>query len=687
MKPRRLKALFKRELRDILRDKKTIIMMIVVPVLLYPLLIIGMTLLMTAIISGQEEKTYRVAFYDDKESVLSDKIENIIKQADDDELTYDIKIVKKSWDAEQEYTDALDNDEIDAYVKQEDDGSIDICYLSARTDSETAAYGLREVFALYRDELRRQKIEGAGLDVDEIFYPVEYELEDKSSTEESLGNRIGSFLPFFIITVILLGAIYPAIDVTAGERERGTLETLLTLPVTNLEMIMSKFLAVSVIACVTAMLNVISMGGAVAFLVMSSLNSLSDLNISIDLSMFVPGILFTVIVMMCFAMLVTAVCMCVCIFAHNFKEANNYITPVMLVFMFASYAAVLPDLELSAGTAAIPVVNVSLLVRELFKFNYDYTLFLVVLVSTVAYSLIAVWVLAHIYNSEDVLFSEGFRNVRIFERRRDMKKGQIPGTGDVLLLLSVTLLLMFYIGNYAYMKLGIGGVAIQQAIVLIMPLLFAWYMKTDMKSLFRIKRTGISKFIGGVLLGAGAYMFATLISILLSPVFSRSVENTQALDELINSAPLPLLILTVSLMPAIGEELMFRGFTFGTLSARYRAVYAVVITAVLFAAYHLSVIRFFALMPLSLALTYAAYKTDSIYVSMLMHLINNTFSVIQARYTDEIDRMLPFLSEETQGSNGFVMLAVMGAVLVLPGLYLLKKSNLKNVTNSTQCNK
>ena len=92
-------------------------------------------------------------------------------------------------------------------------------------------------------------------------------------------------------------------------------------------------------------------------------------------------------------------------------------------------------------------------------------------------------------------------------------------------------------------------------------------------------------------------------------------------------------------------------------------------------------------MPLSLALTYAAYKTDSIYVSMMMHLINNSFSVIQARYTDEIGRLIPLLSEEERGNGGIIMLAAAGAVLVLPGLYLLKKSNLKNVTKSTQCNK
>ncbi|MCR5234969.1 MAG: ABC transporter permease subunit, partial [Lachnospiraceae bacterium] len=424
MKTRRLLALFKRELRDILRDKKTIVMMVVVPIVLYPLLIIGMTLLMTAIISGQEEKTYKAAFYN--ESELSDTIKRIIDEADEDDFTYDIRVVELKGQDEKAYEDALNNEEINVYVKKLDDGSYGIFYLSAKTDSETAAYGLRDIFAVYRDELRSERIEEAGMSVDAVFYPIEYNLKDESSTEESIGSKMGSFIPFFVITVILLGAIYPSIDVTAGERERGTLETLLTLPVTNFEMIMSKFLAVSVIACITAMLNVLSMGGAVAFLVMSSISSLSELNISIDFSMFIPGILFTIVVMMCFALLVTAICMCVCVFAHNFKEANNYITPVMLVFMFSSYAAMLPDLELNAGTAAVPVVNVSLLVRELFKFNYDYALFFVVLFSTVAYSLIAIWILAHIYNSEAVLFSEGFRNVRIFDRRSDMKEGQMP---------------------------------------------------------------------------------------------------------------------------------------------------------------------------------------------------------------------------------------------------------------------
>ncbi len=670
MKIRRLRALFKRELKDILRDKKTIVMMVVVPIILYPLLIIGMTMLMSAIISGQQEKVYDVAFLNEPE--LKDELKRIIRDADEDDFTYDIRIINGDYTDEKACSDALENEEIDAYVRRNDEGRYEICYLSARSDSETAAYGLRDVFAAYRDELRSRRIEDAGLSVDDIFYPIEYGFEDGSSTEESLGNRIGSFIPFFIVTVILLGALYPSIDVTAGEKERGTLETLLTLPVTNFEMIMSKFLAVSVIACVTAVLNVMSMGCAVGFLVMSSLNADAKINININFSAFIPGILFTMIVMMGFALFVTAVCMCVCVFARNFKEANNYITPVMLVFMFASYAAILPDLELDAGTAAIPIVNVSLLVRELFKFNYDYALFFVVLCSTVAYSLIAIWVLAHVYNSEDVLFGDGFRHVRIFNRRSEMKEGQMPGTGDILLLLSVVLLLMFYIGNYAYMKLGVAGLFIQQAMILIVPLLYSWYMKADMKRLFMLKSPCLRHLTGGVALGAGAFFIANIVATLLAPVFTKSLENTQALNDLLSDTALPVLIITVAVMPAIGEELMFRGFVLGTLKTRYRLPVSIAVTALLFAAYHLSVIRFFALLPLSIALTYAAERADSIIVSMVMHVINNGFSVFESKYPQIIDRYMPSLTAQSLESAQVIKLAAAGLVLAIIGLILLK---------------
>ena len=193
-----------------------------------------------------------------------------------------------------------------------------------------------------------------------------------------------------------------------------------------------------------------------------------------------------------------------------------------------------------------------------------------------------------------------------------------------------------------------------------------------MRKLFMLNKPGLKQLAGGVLLGAGAFFIATLISALLTPIMTESVENTQALNEIIYGSSVPVVILVVAVMPAIGEELMFRGFVFGTFRNRYKAAVSVCLTAVLFAAYHLSAIRFFALLPLSFALTYAAYKADSIFVSMLMHLINNGFSVVQARYPDAVGRALPMLAEEDLTGGTAAVLIAGGAVMAAAGLFLLK---------------
>ena len=193
----------------------------------------------------------------------------------------------------------------------------------------------------YNKQLQKQKVQQLGLDADEILNPVRYEEVNYSSTEQTMGNMLGDIVPMLVIISIMMGAIYPAIDVTAGEKERGTLETLLTLPVTNFELIMSKFLAVSVIACVSAILNIVSMGAAFGFMFSYMMEGMGA--VTINYATFLPAILFTLLVMVFFALFVTAVSLCICIFAKSFKEANNYITPMMLVFMFGSMVTMVPE--------------------------------------------------------------------------------------------------------------------------------------------------------------------------------------------------------------------------------------------------------------------------------------------------------------------------------------------------------
>ena len=663
MNTKRMFTLFKRELTDILRDKKTLFMMLVVPIIIYPLLIIGMTFLMSSVMNSQAEKTYLVAF--DEEDELAAKIADIIEN-NPDKLSYKLEIVQKS-----DCKKALEAGDIDIYVSKASDGRIALCYLSAKDRSNTALDALTDAFEIYREELQKERIDEAGLDADYLLNPIHYEGEDLSSTEESVGNMIGSIIPFFIVTMILLGALYPSIDVTAGEKERGTLETLLTLPITNFEMIMSKFLAVSCIACASAILNVFSMGGAMAFLVSSSMSLAEDINLEIHYETFIPGILFTLVVMVFFALLVTAVCMCTCVFAKNFKEANNYVTPVMLIFMFGSYAAMIPDLELTAQTAAIPIVNVALLVEGLFQFQYNYGLFAIVLFSNVAYSLLAILILGKIYNSEAVLFSEGLSSVRIFTRRSEMKEKQMPGYGDLILLLCLVLLLIFYIGSFAQIKWGFGGVVIQQLIILLCPVLYAWYMKADAKKLFSIKKPGVSQVAGGVLFGIAAFLCAMIIGVLLVPFFPESADGLTQLDDMLTSQPAVVLILVVALMPAIGEELLFRGFVMGTLKNKCTGVIAVLVTTLLFATYHMSLIKMFTIGIIGFGLTYAAYKSGSIVTSMCMHFLNNLLSVLITKYPKQMQHVLPVLFKESLSASDLLLMIAVILICAALGLLLL----------------
>lgn len=663
MNTKRMFTLFKRELTDILRDKKTLFMMLVVPIIIYPLLIIGMTFLMSSVMNSQAEKTYLVAF--DEEDELAAKIADIIEN-NPDKLSYKLEIVQKS-----DCKKALEAGDIDIYVSKASDGRISLCYLSAKDRSNTALDALTDAIEIYREELQKERIDEAGLDADYLLNPIHYEGEDLSSTEESVGNMIGSIIPFFIVTMILLGALYPSIDVTAGEKERGTLETLLTLPITNFEMIMSKFLAVSCIACVSAILNVFSMGGAMAFLVSSSMSLAEDINLEIHYETFIPGILFTLVVMVFFALLVTAVCMCTCVFAKNFKEANNYVTPVMLIFMFGSYAAMIPDLELTAQTAAIPIVNVALLVEGLFQFQYNYGLFAIVLFSNVAYSLLAILILGKIYNSEAVLFSEGLSSVRIFTRRSEMKEKQMPGYGDLILLLCLVLLLIFYIGSFAQIKWGFGGVVIQQLIILLCPVLYAWYMKADAKKLFSIKKPGVSQVAGGILFGIAAFLCAMIIGVLLVPFFPESADGLTQLDDMLTSQPAVVLILVVALMPAIGEELLFRGFVMGTLKNKCTGVIAVLVTTLLFAAYHMSLIKMFTIGIIGFGLTYAAYKSGSIVTSMCMHFLNNLLSVLITKYPKQMQHVLPVLFKESLSASDLLLMIAVILICAALGLLLL----------------
>ena len=674
MNPNKIKALLKRELTDIFRDKKTLCMMVLLPLLLYPLMIVGMTLLFSAITQSQEETTYQVAFADlgqEREQTLTDLLEK-----DADTFSYQIS-VEPFDENDKTIEQALKDGDYDAVLSYEESQKdpYRIYYLEAKDDSGIAATALKELLEDYNKQLQKQKVQQLGLDADEILNPVRYEEVNYSSTEQTMGNMLGDIVPMLVIISIMMGAIYPAIDVTAGEKERGTLETLLTLPVTNFELIMSKFLAVSVIACVSAILNIVSMGAAFGFMFSYMMEGMGA--VTINYATFLPAILFTLLVMVFFALFVTAVSLCICIFAKSFKEANNYITPMMLVFMFGSMVTMVPNIELTEVTAAIPIVNISLMIVQLFSFSYNYALFGIVLLSNIVYSLLAVLILGKIYNSEAVLFSEGMSSLKLFTPRSEMRKGQIPGIGDVVVLICVELLLIFYVGTAAQLKMGFYGTVVVQLLILLFPLLYLWYLKADFKKVLSLQMPKVLHILAALFVWIGGFSLMCMLAVFLTKIFPESTQSmADTMAEYVRQ-PFWVLVLVMAVMPAVGEELMFRGFIFGTLKRRWRVLPAMLVTSAIFGIYHMSLSKFFTTALLGFMLVYVVEKTGSIFCSMLMHFCNNLVAVVVMKYSEQASRAVPILTKSSYVLSDYLLLVGVACIGLGLGWFLLKKTGIK----------
>jgi len=664
----KIKTLVRKEILDILRDKKTLIIMVAVPILLYPAMIIGMVLIMSLVTASQQEKVHTAAYsaaYEEQAAALKE-----IYEEKEEEFSLKLEFLPLE-EAEKEASKGS----YDAWITFSDSESginIIVEYTSTDQESGYTESMLEDLAQIYGDRLLAEKLQAHGL-AEDFLIPVTYEAKDSVSESESVGMNLGGSIGMLLVVTIMLGAFYPAIDVTTGEKERGTLETLLTLPVTNFQMIMSKYIAVSIFACVTAVLSLLSLGASVVFLINSVADEMAEGFSGIDFSMILSRMPILLLVMIVTALLITAFSMIFCVFAKSFKEANNYITPVMLIVMFASMAGMLPSVELTYKTAVIPIVNVSLLIKQVMAQQLNLTLAGITMGINLCYSILVVWILAKMYDSENILFSDGFQSFKLFEKRSDIKKGTVPKIGDLLLSVVVLLLLVLYLGVAASAKSALFGTVVNQLLICAVPLFLVWYMKSDKKILFSLKAPGIKDICGGVLLYIGTYLLMLLISSLLTMIFPESAENLQITYEIMTENPFWVIILVMCVMPAIGEELYFRGLLFGSLREKYKPVTAILISSLIFGVFHLSLVKILPTGMLGACFAYITYMSGSIYIGMALHFFNNLLSTCAMKYPEQIEKILPVLMKTEYGLSDILLMSGLGIICVSVGMRILKK--------------
>jgi len=658
-----LKAVYKKEIMDILRDKRTLVIMILFPLLLYPIIMIASSQVGMLIVRSQEEKVVNIAF----DFPLEGRLHKFVEE-NSEVYKISIKYVENA-------EEALKNGEIMSYVTREERDSKEIYkihYNSSDSDGSTALNRIRDLFRDYKQMLTVNYIQEAGLNAEFVMNPIAYEAVDVAENEEKTGMIFGMILPFILIVGLVTGAMYPAIDVTSGEKERGTLETLLTLPISNMELMGGKFLAVSSIAVVSAILNFVSMILAGLLMISSIASQTEDGNgiISVNLAPLIVPFFITLVCIIVFAFFVSAVVLCVTSFAKSFKEANNYMTPVMMLFMLPAFVSVIPGVVLNPMTASIPVVNIALLIREVMAFNYDLTSMAVVLINNIVDAMIGVLVLSRIYNSENILFGTG-TEFNFLERRSNIIKGSKINPGDGLILYAVGLLILVYLSSLFTIKFGFYGTAATQFIILLMPLLAAFYLKADFKETFKIKLPKAIDIIGGLVLWAGGFILANLVGNFLLYLFPQNEEIITRLNYLLKGDNVWITLLVTALLPAICEELFFRGFIFSSLDGSVKPNRAIMLTGLLFALYHIDFIRIIPTFILGTAFTLAVFKTKSIIVPAVMHFINNAVAAVSLFYPESFEKfaqMIGFTGNSMVNAAIYLLIAVL---LVMAGYKLL----------------
>jgi sodium transport system permease protein len=260
---------------------------------------------------------------------------------------------------------------------------------------------LEQFFRSRRDRIVGERLAEHQLP-EKLLTPFEIRKTNVASPTKVSGNLIGMILPYLVIVMCMTGAIYPSIDLTAGEKERGTMETLLCSPVARTHLVLGKGLVVLTVSLATACLSLVSNGAALLLLkkVIGDAAKGNPLPLTID-----PSALLAVMVMMLpLAIFFSGAMLAIGLYSRSAKEANSYLQPLLIVTIIPAAVAALPGVELNYSLALVPVLNVSLAGREIMSGLFHWNYMAVVFLSMCLYAAAAVAVAVALFKREDVLF-------------------------------------------------------------------------------------------------------------------------------------------------------------------------------------------------------------------------------------------------------------------------------------------
>ena len=682
----RLLRLCQKELKETIRDRRTIVTLLLMPLLVYP--IMSMALNRFLLTSSEIEEGFTVGVNTDLEGEILDQwLSNpnsappkAVADSSGNELAkFRVAVIPDISPAE-----IVERNDVDVGLKLTniETGRPTAIFYAYRGDS--ASQAARRVLV---ERLQWLKLAEAELllkaTLPEYRPPMLVNAEDVGTIEEN--SLLATIIPLVLVLMTITGAVYPAIDLTAGERERGTMEAVMASPVPRGYVLFSKYIAVVAVALLTAIANLVAMfttlwaGGLLNML--TGADAFPWLTIMQMLGLLVL-----------FSGFFSAVLLSLTSFAKSFKEAQAYLIPVMLLSLTPAMLSLMPGIRLSGAFTILPLINIVLLARDMLSGSVEPNNAFVAIVSTFAYAAAALSVAARLFGSDAVTRTSEKSIGSLLQRPRDSSPYPTPQAATLMLALLVPVYFLVSNGLMRFIKTSedtsVETTLLLNAIALIstfglLPTLAAWLARNRFVTTFRLQPSGILSIVGAILLGLGAWTlahesFLIAESLGVGGLSEQQIAGAEAtVAKMRETSPL-LLIAVFALTPAVIEELCFRGYLFSAIRGAASPLRTVWITALLFGLFHvltgsaLLIERFVPSTLMGLIIGWVAYRTGSVFPGIVIHFVHNGLLNTVLYYQDQLGFLGAGFDDQTHLPPHWLAIA---GVLVIVGSGLVWASS------------
>jgi len=520
---------------------------------------------------------------------------------------------------------------------------------SADEKSQLASRRIREALAEWENRLRDARLEQAGLPRS-LSSPVDLTSIDVAQKDDLSANLWSKLFPALLVMMGVTGAFYPAIDLGAGEKERGTMETLLISPARRSEIVMGKFMTVMLFSLSTAVLNMLSMGlTGQHVLSMAGGGGAGEVSFPSIVSL-----MWVMILAIPLSALFSATSLALAMFASSSKEGQYYLTPLLMVTMGLTMFCLSPAIEIQPYYSILPVAGPALLLKALLgggaSLSQLSVYFLPVIGSSIFYSVVALnWAIS-LFDREEVLFSQAERfDLGLWIKHILRDKDPVPSKTEAAICFAIILLTQF--AALSGMKSSVANLTndgqarhlsllLWQTIYLIAtvgapPVLMAVLLTSSVRRTLKLYWPQWQYLALGIVLPIVLQPIAVELIHQLEWFFPKLPAEMAEMMKSFSDPSVPLIwpLLAIAVTPAICEEIAFRGFMLsGLQSGRQRNFWTpIVISAVCFGVVHMIAHQVFNAILLGVVLGLLAVRSRSLIPGVIFHFIFNGMQVAQTR--------------------------------------------------------